>query len=88
MSRERLDVDVFFVTDGEEVTAVFAGTVGEEREGEFTVYKSPEQHGTATPAWVSSCRPAGAEEYAEVLSEMHHHGYDVTVVEQSAGLCR
>lgn len=80
MSRERLDVDVYFAADDEGVTAIFADTVGEEREGEFTAYAHIGQHTTASPEWVQACRPATPEEYAPLLGELNHVGYNVTVV--------
>lgn len=80
MSRERLDVDVYFVGDDDEVTAIFAGTEGEERPGAFTAYAHRGQHTTASVEWVNARRPAAAAEYADLLGELNQVGYNVTVV--------
>lgn len=80
MCRDRLEVDVYFIADDVEVTAIFADTIGEEGAGKFTAYAHTGQHTTASPEWVQERRPATVSEYSALLGELNCQGYDVTVV--------
>lgn len=69
-----------FVTDGEEVTAVFPDQPWDNYGRFLTCYAHIGQHGACAPQWAREQRDATQEERSALQAELHRIGYRIEAV--------